>query len=245
MRQECFVEYHWFGECRALYEVILVLEPLCRQDSWSRMESPVSLHRYALYRMIFKTFPSQNCSSESLEWNCVPSSVQFFSGEKLKSQGQGNAWAVWSSETLLKAVLWNSLDQPFLEHTWRSTSPGRCSALMESWEVISSLEYPPPLGHRQYSLASQGLSNKSWNERNLSFSNMVFLKYCSPWTLFLFNIDCPTEILFSLHELGNLAVVFAYLSLKKPSPTCVWVWVWVCVNPYGFLKKIFQGSCHP
>lgn len=81
MKQECFVERQWFGDCRVLYEVIWVLEPLYGQDSRNQIDKlGVPLHTYP-YRIIFKMFifpelekkmlSYQNCSSKSLEWNCM------------------------------------------------------------------------------------------------------------------------------------------------------------------------------
>lgn len=122
MKQECFVECQWFGDSRVLYEVIRVLEPLCRQDSCNQIDKfGVPSHTYP-YRIIFKMliFPelekkmlsSQNCSNESLEWNCMSFSAVLI--EKLSQIGR-ESFGFSSSDPWLKVRCWNSPDQT-LQH---------------------------------------------------------------------------------------------------------------------------------
>lgn len=87
------MECQWFGDCGAPWEVVQVLESRCRQDSWSQIESLVSLYTCALYRTVLKMFSSQHCSRESLRWNRVPWGVHAKTLDPIKKQYLG----VWSS----------------------------------------------------------------------------------------------------------------------------------------------------
>lgn len=66
----CFVQCHWFGDCKAPCEEVLVLGALHRRHSRSQSESLAPSYRYMQNNI--EGVILADCSREALQWSCVP-----------------------------------------------------------------------------------------------------------------------------------------------------------------------------
>lgn len=140
----------------------------------------------------------------------------------LQSAALNHCWR-WCSEIDSTSPSRHTSDRALvLEDARPWLKPGKCFLVKN---LLLLLSETVQFSHQKHSLISSEMKGTchfpTWYSLNLAHPPLFFSLKC------LF----PTKVFFSSCGFGNLAI-FAYLSLKKLSPTSLCV----CV-PYGFLRK--------